>query len=143
MRKIFILLLFLCFVSNVYAFDYVPKNTEINPFSKTNSVRKEQKEVQPEMREIKTLAEYFKYLPNEVHRNWAPYKAERDYEVIVQFKVHRDGSISGTRIISTDYPNANSAVLNAVKSGAPYQPLPKSYSKDSVNAQVVLEYHKQ
>jgi outer membrane biosynthesis protein TonB len=95
------------------------------------------------MREIKTLSEYFKYLPREVHRNWTPYKADRDYEVTVQFVVHRDGSISNVQIIGTNYPSANQSVLKAVKSGAPYQPLPLSFERDSVKAQIFLEYHKE
>ena len=141
MKKTF-LLLALCMTLPVLAFDYQPKNVDNNPFG--NSVKnnkKTEKAVQPEMREIKNLTEYFRYLPAEVHRHWTPYKANVDYEVTVQFTVHRDGTISELQIIGTNYPNANASVLNAVKSGAPYQPLPLSYKKDSVKAQIVLEYH--
>lgn len=145
MKKSLILLAVLGLALSVFAFDYVPKNTDKNPFDnktiKTQKAEQPAQSANPEMREIKTLAEYFRYLPREVQRNWAPYKANVNYEVTVQFTVHRDGSISDTRIIGTNYPNANPSVLNAVKSGAPYQPLPLSYSKDKVKAQVVLEYH--
>ena len=157
MKKFFVLLTVIFFSSSVFAFDYVPKNTENNPFgsksyggksvetkSVVNSVKNNQKTeqtAQPEMREIKNLAEYFRYLPAEVHRHWTPYKANIDYEITVQFTVHRDGSISDIQIVGTNYPNANPSALNAVKTGAPYQPLPKSYKSDKVKAQVVLEYH--
>ena len=146
MKKSLILLAILGLSLSVFAFEYKPKNTEANPFGGANNktIQNNQKTVQtaqPEMREIKTLAEYFRYLPAEVHRHWTPYKADSDYEIAVQFVVHRDGTISDTRIIGTNYPAANAAVLKAVKSGAPYQPLPKSYLKDSVKAQIVLEYH--
>ena len=145
MKKSLILLAVLGLSLSVFAFDYVPKNADKNPFG--NKVINNQKTEQaaqptkPEMREIKTLAEYFRYLPREVQRNWTPYKANVDYEVAVKFTVHRDGSVSDLQVIGTNCPNANPSVLNAVKSGAPYQPLPLSYSKDSVKAQVVLEYH--
>lgn len=146
MKKCFILLAILGLAISVSAFEYTPKNTDSNPFGATNkntpiSIKQTQTPAQPEMREIKTLAEYFRYLPAEVHRHWSPYKANSDYEIAVQFVVHRDGTISDTKIIGTNYPAANAAVLKAVKSGAPYQPLPKSYNKDSVKAQIVLEYH--
>ena len=125
-----------------FAFEYVPKDINANPFG--NSVKNNQKTeqaAQPEMREIKNLTEYFKYLPHEVQRNWIPYKSNSDYEVTVQFRVHRDGSISETKIVNSTNPNANTSVLNAVKNGAPYQPLPKSYpNKEGVKARVVLEY---
>ncbi len=141
MKKTLILLTVLCFGLMAFAFDYVPKNTDADPFgNKVLNNKKTEQAAQPEMREIKNLTEYFRYLPAEVHRHWTPYKANVNYEVTVQFTVHRNGSISDLQIIGTNYPNANTSVLNAVKSGAPYQPLPLSYKKDSVKAQIVLEY---
>lgn len=147
MKKTLILLTVLCLGLVAFAFDYVPKNTDANPFgskseNKIKNNQKTEQTVKPEMREIMNLTEYFRYLPAEVHRHWTPYKANQDYEITVQFVVHRDGTVSDTQIVGTNYPNANTSVLNAVKSGAPYQPLPKSYEKDSVKAQIVLEYHK-
>jgi outer membrane biosynthesis protein TonB len=151
MKKNLILLTVLSLAVSVFAFEYKPKNIDENPFAGsntktnigTNSVTKKAEPAAPEMREIKNLAEYFKYLPREVQRHWKPYKAEKDYEIVVQFTVHRDGSITVLQIIGTNYPNANQSVLNAVKSGAPYQPLPKSFERESVKAQIFLEYHKQ
>ena len=143
MKKNLIILAILGLTLNVFAFDYIPKNTDKNPFGtkSNNQIKITDKTKQPEMREITNLKEYFMYLPAEVHRHWTPYKANINYEVTVQFTVHRDGSISDLQIVGTNYPNANPSVLNAVKSGAPYQPLPKSYTAESVKAQVILEYH--
>ena len=146
MKKSLILLAVLGLSLGVFAFDYVPKNTNTNPFGNKsgNAVQNNQKAEQTipaGMREIKTIDEYFRYLPREVQRHWTPKKSVADYTVTVEFVVHRDGAISDVRIIGTDYPNANRAVIDAVKSGAPYQPLPKAYSKDKVKAQIVLEYH--
>ena len=152
MKKSLLILVAFLFMISVCAFDYVPKNSDSNPFggklggklggksnvSQTQDVEQTQN---PEMREIKTLSEYFKYLPAEVHRHWTPYKADINYEIVVQFVIHRDGKISDTKIVGTNYPAANASVLKAVKSGAPYQPLPKSFNKDSVKAQVILDYN--
>ena len=141
MKKALIVLSVIGIGLTAFAFDYVPKNTNSNPFGdKVLNNQKPEQAVQQEMREIKNLTEYFRYLPKEVHRHWTPYKANVNYKVTVQFTVSRDGSISDLQIIGTNYPNANTSVLNAVKSGAPYQPLPLSYKKDSVKAQIVLEY---
>ena len=144
-RNLFlIIVIFAGIISASYAFDYVPKDVNINPFAdKVKANQKTEQCAQPEMREITNLTEYFKYLPAEVHRNWIPYKSNSGYEVTVQFKVNRDGSISDTKIVNSTNADANASVLNAVKSGAPYQPLPKSYpNKDGVTAQVILEYRK-
>ena len=99
MKKSLILLAIFGLTLSVFAFEYKPKNTDVNPFGGVNNKtiqnnKKTEQVAQPEMREIKTLSEYFKYLPREVHRNWTPYKADRDYEVTVQFVVHRDGSMN-------------------------------------------------
>ena len=137
-------LVFFSFIISSYAFDYVPKDVNSNPFAdKVKTNQKTEQGAQPEMREIKNLTEYFKYLPAEVHRHWIPYKSNAGYEITVQFRVHRDGTISEAKIINSTNPDANTSVLNAVKTGAPYQPLPKSYpNKDGVLAQVILEYRK-
>ena len=145
MKKNLILLSVFCLTLSVFAFDYVPKNQNESPFgSKSgNPVQNNQKSEQTipaGMREIKNIDEYFRYLPREVQRHWTPKKSVADYSVTVEFNVYRDGTISNVRIIGTDYPNANRAVIDAVKSGAPYQPLPRSYGKDKVKAQIVLEY---
>lgn len=143
--KLFLILTALITLSaSVFAFEYQPKNVDVNPFcNKTEQVQKIEHATKPEMREIKNLTEYFKYLPAEVHRHWTPYKADTGYEVAVQFRVNRDGSISDVKILNSTNPSANESVLNAVNSGAPYQPLPASYpDKNGVMAQIVLEYRK-
>ena len=62
---------------------------------------------------FENLNQYFEYLPNAVHKNWTPYKANSDYEV-----------------------------LNAVKAGAPYRPLPEKFPGESVNTQIELKFIK-
>ena len=141
MKKILALISVLSLSLSTFAFDYVPKNVDSNPFANNGQkIQKAEQTAQPEMREIKTIEEYFIYLPHEIQRHWNPYKAEKDYKITVQFTIYRDGTISNVQIVGTDYPNANRAVINAIKDGAPYQPLPQSYKKDNVRAQLTLEY---
>ena len=92
--------------------------------------------------EIQNLNQYFDYLPNAVHNNWTPYKANTDYEVTVQFRVKKNGEITEPVIVKSTNEKANASVLNAVKTGAPYKPLPAKFPGDSVNTQVELRYIK-
>lgn len=92
--------------------------------------------------EIQNLNQYFEYLPNAVHKNWTPYKSNTDYEVTVQFRVKKNGEITEPFIVKSTNKNANASVLNAVRLGAPYKPLPTSFHGDSVNTQVELQYMK-
>ena len=91
---------------------------------------------------IENLNQYFEYLPNAVHNNWNPYKANEDYEVTVQFRVKKNGEITEPFIVKSTNKNANTAALNAVKAGAPYLPLPPKFSGESVNTQIELKYLK-
>ena len=96
----------------------------------------------PVFAEYKNLNEYFEYLPNAVHKSWTPYKANKDYEVNVQFRLHKNGEISELQVVDSTNVNANTSALKAVKNGAPYEKLPASFTADSVKAQVQLKYIK-
>ena len=89
---------------------------------------------------FENLSQYFEYLPNAVHKNWAPYKADKDYEVTVQFRVKKNGEITEPSIVNSTEERANKSVIDAVKSGAPYLPLPSKFPGESVNTQVQLKY---
>lgn len=89
---------------------------------------------------IQNLNQYFEYLPNAVHKNWTPYKANSAYEVTVQFRVMKNGEITAPFIVKSTNEKANASVLNAVKTAAPYKPLPVNFKADSVNTQVELQY---
>ena len=127
MKKILVFI-FLLFCMPVFAENSISQN----------SINQELHQDKP----IENLTQYFEYLPNEVHKNWTPYKANSDYEVTVQFRVMKNGDISKPFIVKSTNPQANASVLNAVLSAAPYKPLPKSYSGNGVNTQIELKFIK-
>lgn len=127
MKKI-LATLFLLAVMPVFAEDIV-----IPPAVKQNNQQE---------KPIENLTQYFEYLPNAVHKNWIPYKANTDYEVTVQFKVKKNGEITKPFIVKSTNEQANASVLNAVQTGAPYKPLPAKFPGDGVNTQVQLKYIK-
>jgi len=69
--------------------------------------------------QFENLSQYFEYLPDAVHKNWLPYKANQDYEVTVQFRVKKNGEITEPFIVNSTNKNA-----------------------DGVNTQVQLKYMK-
>ncbi len=91
---------------------------------------------------FENLNQYFNYLPNAVHKNWIPYQAESNYEVTVQFRVKKNGEITEPTIVNSTNEKANASVIEAVKKGSPYKPLPDKYPSESVNTQVELKYIK-
>ena len=91
---------------------------------------------------IQNLTQYFEYLPNAVHKNWVPYKAEKNYEVTVQFRVLKNGNIENLKVVNSTEEKANASVLNAVNAGVPYKALPEKFPGNGVNTQVELRYLK-
>lgn len=89
---------------------------------------------------INNLSDYFEYLPNEIHNNWSPYKANKDYEVTVQFVINKNGEISELQIINSTNERANTSVLNAVKKASPFKPLPNTYKRNTLRTQVELQF---
>lgn len=88
------------------------------------------------------LTEYFQYIPNEIHSHWTPYKSNSDYDVTVQFVINKNGEISNLTIVNSTNERANTSVINAVHNSAPFKPLPLTFKKDSVKAQIELQYKK-
>ena len=91
---------------------------------------------------FENLSQYFEYLPNEVHKNWIPYKANTDYEVTVQFRVKKNGEITEPVVVNSTNKNAEASAIKAVKDVAPYKPLPAKFPGDSVKTQVELKFLK-
>ena len=89
---------------------------------------------------ILNLTQYFEYLPTAIHKNWIPFQANSDYEVLVQFRVNKNGDISKPFIVISTNEKANASVIKAVESSAPLKPLPAKFTADSVNTQVELKY---
>ncbi len=92
---------------------------------------------------FENLNQYFEYLPNAVHKNWVPYKSSKDYEVTVQFRVKKNGDISELSVVKSTEEKANKSVLDAVKAGSPYKPLPDKFPGDSVKTQIQLQFIKE
>ena len=61
--------------------------------------------------------------------------AQRGQEgkVLVGFVIHKNGSISGLRVLaSSGFNILDRSVINAIQIAAPFSPLPKSFDKDKL-----------
>ena len=62
--------------------------------------------------------------------------------VVLQFNVHRDGSISDLAIVQPSPVDAfNNAAVNAIRGSSPTQPLPPEYPTDKVLFTVTFYYN--
>jgi TonB family protein len=80
----------------------------------------------------------------QVKRNWFIPMAAMSLKghVVLQFNVHRDGSISDLAIVQPSAIDAfNNAAVNAIRGSSPTQPLPPEYPTDKVLFTVTFYYN--
>jgi TonB family protein len=80
----------------------------------------------------------------QVKRNWFIPMAAMSLKghVVLQFNVHKDGSISDLAIVQPSAIDAfNNAAVNAIRGSSPTQPLPPEYPTDKVLFTVTFYYN--
>ena len=80
----------------------------------------------------------------QVKRNWFIPMAAMSLKghVVLQFNVHRDGSISDLAVVQPSPVDAfNNAAVNAIRGSSPTQPLPPEYPTDKVLFTVTFYYN--
>jgi TonB family protein len=83
---------------------------------------------------------------SQVKRNWFIPLAAMNFRghVVLQFYVHRDGSITDIRIVKpSSIDSFNTAAFNAIKGSNPTEPLPLEYPENNVLFTVTFFYNEQ
>jgi TonB family protein len=84
---------------------------------------------------------YMAKLQRDIKSKWKPPKGNETKRVVIVFKVARDGTMTGERIdVSSKVATADEAAMTAVKSAAPFSPLPEG-SPASVDIQFTFDYN--
>lgn len=85
---------------------------------------------------------YMTHLQEKIKSNWNPPKGENSSNVVLLFKVSRNGNVLKTKIFksSNDMAVDNSA-LEALKKSEPLDPLPKEFNGKDVDIQFNFDYN--
>jgi len=84
---------------------------------------------------------YIAELQRRIKRNWNPPAADRSKRVVTLFTVDRQGRLVSVRIQqSSGTEVADSAAIAAVKSSAPFRPLPAEYRGNTIDVQFIFDY---
>ena len=88
------------------------------------------------------FAPYMQELERRIKMNWDPPKGNTSNQVVVMFRVAKDGSIMSVNVkdSSGSYP-ADTAAINAVKLTAPFRPLPAEFKGNYVDIQFTFAYN--
>lgn len=85
---------------------------------------------------------YMRRLQRRIKRNWEPPKGSETKKVVVLFKIGKDGSLLSSEIFKTSGDKAaDKAALMAIAISAPYEPLPKTYTEESIDIQFTFDYN--
>lgn len=84
---------------------------------------------------------YMADLQRRIKKHWFPPKGNESKRVVVIFKIHSGGELSGLRLDhSSGVAIADNAALKAVDDAAPFRPLPTG-APDSVDIQFTFDYN--
>ncbi len=86
-------------------------------------------------------SEYMDKLQRRIKINWHPPKGKETKRAVVVFKVARDGSVPILKIYKpSGIPEVDAAAISAVKTAAPFEPLPKDAPND-VDVEFGFDYN--
>ncbi len=85
---------------------------------------------------------YMKKLQKEIYSNWHPFKSNTGNNVILFFKIGKDGRLLTLAILkSSGLEEADDAALAAVNNAAPFRPLPKEFKGESIDIEFDFDYN--
>ncbi len=87
----------------------------------------------------KDLQPYMQEVIERTNANWEPPKTPYSVEVIVAFKISKDGRLLSSQIKkSSGISEVDASALRAVEITAPFRPLPYDYNGQSIDIQMTL-----
>lgn len=87
-------------------------------------------------------APYMKSLEANIKKNWNPPKAKESKRVVTIFKISKDGELLSLKIKeSSGDKEADDAAIRAIKESAPFKPLIKGFTGQSVDIEFTFDYN--
>ncbi|MCA9789147.1 MAG: TonB family protein, partial [Cyanobacteria bacterium HKST-UBA05] len=91
------------------------------------------------------LADYGPYrdkLARAIKNAWKPPRDNRNRDVVVLFRIYQDGRIEDIKIkTSSGVPASDSAAVAALVAISPFDPLPDSFTQDSITVEFTFDYN--
>lgn len=85
---------------------------------------------------------YLVDLKRRIKNRWSVLKGYENNLVTVGFKVHKDGTISDLKLLRpSEYDISDLAALHAVQKSAPFRPLPKDETNESIDIEIFFDFN--
>lgn len=85
---------------------------------------------------------YMINLQKEIKSNWSPPKMNNSKITVASFSIDKDGGLKNVKIKnSSGIKSTDEAAILAIKTSAPFEPLPKAYKEKHVNIDFTFDYN--
>lgn len=120
--------------------DYKQSTTE--SYLKEENAMEKAGEENPEWQTGAYWEPYMKGLERHIKKNWHPPMADSRNQIIVKFKLSKDGNLLDYKIQkSSGNKAADDAAIRAIKLGMPYKSFPKEATVDAVDIEFTFDYN--
>ena len=87
---------------------------------------------------------FMQNLQADIMLNWNPPKIETNARVVVLMKIQKDGNLESVQVLkSSGNSEMDNVALETVKATAPFQPLPLSFTGETVDVNFSFNYNAQ
>lgn len=84
---------------------------------------------------------YMNTMYRTIKKNWHPTENSGAGEVVVSYKIKRDGTIIEPKVVSSTNKALNQSAIEAIEKSSPLQPLPKKCKKDLIEVSFTFNYN--
>ena len=85
---------------------------------------------------------YMRNLERKIKTNWKPLKENRSRQVVVLFKIAKDGSLISSKIVKSSGSKKNDkAALDAIENSTPFTSLPVGFKGSNIEIQFSFDYN--
>ena len=127
MKKLFILFLFLLFITPVFAIDNSSVIKSDNKTTNAASIN---------------WVPYMRAIEAKIKSNWHSPKGDVSKRVVVLFKINKNGNLESVKVTqSSGVVENDKAAIQAVQMSAPFQPLPVEYNGTSIDIDFTFDYN--
>lgn len=84
---------------------------------------------------------YMNTMYRTIKKNWHPTENSGAGEVVISYKIKRDGTIIEPKVVSSTNKALNQSAIEAIEKSSPLQPLPKKCKRDLIEVSFTFNYN--
>lgn len=117
------------------------KNHENTPIKSKNTNNSDKEKVNSEINDI-DFGPYIKMVQRKIRENWDPPNGKENCRAVARFKINKDGTINGIKILkSSGNESYDNASIMAISKSSPAGALPINFKRNYIEIEFHFDYH--